>query len=184
MGVTDSTNLLATRTAEEFNAVRGEISDQFNGSLVVTKMPLYEYRELWAEEAGAINSNQAEWSYGNGSTGFVGVPIDAGWEAIEMGFSADGYAATATVTVELVVFLTASNNPANTVASLSLADSTDGGGATNHAWKHEVLSVPKAIPAGPLGFYTRSVSGTISDARVYARMRRQIGEYVTGVQIA
>jgi len=177
----------SSRTADVVQAIGADIKALQNsviGQVSVTKAPLYEYREIWAEENAAISSNQAEWSYGNGSTGPVGIPIDAGWECIEMGFNADIYTAAATATVELVVYPTDSISSATTVASISLANSTDGGGATNHAWKHEVLSTPTAIPSGPLGFYTRSVSGTVSDARIYARMRRQIGEYVTGVQIA
>ena len=32
--------------------------------LTVDKLPLYEYRELWAEEGGPANADSAEWSYG------------------------------------------------------------------------------------------------------------------------
>jgi len=172
MSVEGGINGLAIRIANQFRAL---------SSPAVTTAPLYEYRELWAEEAGALGNNTAEWSYGNGATGYMGIPIDAGWEVIELAFNADTYAATATVTIELMSYLTASNSSANTVASLSLTSATDGGGGTNNAWKHEVLSTPISVPAGPVGFLTRSVSGTISDARVYARMRRKIGDYVTGL---
>ena len=39
--------------------------------LNVVKEPLYETREMWAEENAAISTNQAEWAYGNGAVGFI-----------------------------------------------------------------------------------------------------------------
>ena len=122
--------------------------------------PLYEYRELWAEENGAIANNSAEWSFGNGATGYIGLPFDAGWEVVELGFNADTYPATGTVTIELSSYNTPSNAAGNAIASLSLANSTDGGGATNNAYKHEVLTTPQSVPVGLVGFLTRTVTGT------------------------
>ena len=178
-----------TTGAIETGKIRLKIGAGLNrladGTVVATaaivKSPLYEYREIWAEEGGGLNANSAEWSYGNGAVGFMGLPIDDGWEVVELGFNADTYAATSTVTIDLMSYNTPSNAAGNTIASLSLADATDGGGATNNAYKHEVLDTPEPVPGGVIGFLTRSVTGTISDVRAYARLRRQSGEYVSDV---
>lgn len=149
----------------------------------VTKLPLYEYRDIWAEEGGGLNGNNAEWSYGNGAVGFMGLVIDAGWEAIDMYFQADTYAATASVQVDLMSYITPSNAAGNTIASINLANAADGGGGTDNAYKYDQLATPAAVPAGPIGFITRGLSGNVSDARVGARLRRQIGEYVSDVTV-
>lgn len=156
------------------------------GSLVVTKEPLYEYRDIWAEESGGTTANSAEWSFGNGATGFMGLPIDAGWEVFALYFHADTYPATATIQVDLMNYgNTPSSAAANTIASIALVSSTDGGGATNNAYKFEVLAAPVEIAVTGnttvVGFITRGETGAISDARVGARLRRQIGECVTDV---
>ncbi len=149
--------------------------------LIVSKLPLYEYKELWAEESAGLNNNSAEWSFGNGAAGFIGIPIGEGWEVVEMGFHADNFQAAATVTVELVDFTTPSTAAA-VISSISLSNSTDGGGTTNNAYK--LISLNQPIPSGAvLGFRTTGLTGAISDARVYARFRRQIGEYISEVQI-
>lgn len=147
----------------------------------VTKLPLYEYREIWAEESGGLTNNSSEWSYGNGATGFMGLVVDEGWEAVAMYFHADTYAATTSIQVDLMSYVTASNAAANTIASISLANASDGGGTTDNAFKYETFGTPAPVPAGPIGFLTRSLVGTASDGRVGARLRRQIGEYVSEV---
>ena len=162
-----------------------EISDI--PGILVTKQPLYEYKEIWAEESGGANANNSEWSFGNGATGFMGLPIDAGWEVIQMGFMADTYAATATIQVDLMNYgNVASNAGANTIASIDLASATDGGGTTNNAYKMVDIS-PTPIPvigtATVIGFITRGLSGSVSDSRVLARLRRQVGEYVSEVTL-
>lgn len=163
----------------------GVISVDLSGvSLVVTKLPMYEYRDVWAEESGAINAGSAEWSFGNGATGFMGLPVDAGWEIVALGFHADTYAATATVQVDAVSYNTPSNAAANTLASISLSSATDGQGDTNNAHKFENLAAPVPVPPGVVGFITRTAAGNISDARVYARLRRQVGDYVSDVSVA
>lgn len=159
-----------------------------NVGLTVTKAVVYEYRDIWAEEGGGMNADNAEWSFGNGATGFMGLPIDAGWEVEAMYFQADTYAATASVRVDLMNYGdTPSNAVANTIASVSLASSTDGGGATNNGYKYAPISPPVAIPvtgaSTVIGFITRTLAGAISDARVGARLRRPIGEFVTEVSV-
>jgi len=153
--------------------------------LVVTKLPLFEYRDIWAEESGATTANSSEWSFGNGATGFIGLPFDGdAWELTGMYFHADTYPATATIQVDLMNYGNVpSNAAANTIASINLTSSTDGGGNTNNAYKYEVFTPPVSIPDNALvGFITRDETGAISDARVGARLRRQIGEYVSGVE--
>ena len=59
-----------------------------------------------------------------------GLPIDAGWEVEAMYFQADTYPATATVQVDLMNYgNTPSNAAANTITSITLSSSTDGGGS-------------------------------------------------------
>lgn len=155
-------------------------------TLLVVKQPLYEYRDVWAEEGGVLNNNSAQWSYGNGATGFMGLPImDDGWEVTHMYFHADTYAANTAVEVALCDYTTPSNAAANILATIALSNSVDGFGATNNAAKYVELSpyVPVPNPA-ILGFRTISRVGTASDVRVGVRLRRQIGEYVSDVSIA
>lgn len=158
-------------------------------TLVLAKQDLFEYRDIWAEEGGAIASNTSEWSYGNGATGFMGLVVDEGWEVVSMYFQADTYAATATAQVDLMDYgNTPSNAAGNTIASISLNSSTDGGGATNNGYK--IVSYANSIPvpvtgaSTVIGFLTRIVTGTISDVRVGARLRRKVGEYVSDVTLA
>lgn len=158
------------------------------GTLTVTKSDLYEYRDIWAEESGGADANNSEWSFGNGATGFMGLPIEAGWEVTSMYFHADTYPATGTIRVDLMNYgNTPSNAAANTIASISLSSSADGGGATNNAYKYESYATPIPVPTTGgvtvIGFITRTVTGTISDERVGARLRRKIGEYVSDVTL-
>lgn len=166
----------------------GKTTYNLTVDLSVTKVPMYEYRDIWAEESGATNAGSAEWSFGNGATGYMGLPIDAGWEVEAMYFQADTYAATATIQVDLMDYgNTPSNAAANTITSISLSSAIDGGGATNNGYKYEVLTSPVPIPVNGtstvLGFITRTETGNISDARVGARLRRKVADVVTDVSI-
>lgn len=158
-------------------------------NVTATKLDLFEYRDIWAEESAATTAGSAEWSFGNGAVGFMGLPIDAGWEVEAMYFHADSYSATGTIQVDLMNYgNTPSNAAANTITSISLANSTDGGGTTNNGYKYEVLATPIQIPvtgtSTVIGFITRGKTGTVSDARVGARLRRKIGEYVSDITLA
>lgn len=161
-----------------------ELENTENCKITVSKKPIYETRDIWAEEGGAVDAVISEWSFGNGATGFMGLPIDDGWEVIAMGFMADTYAATATVTVDLMNYGgIASNSAANTITDISLTSATDGGGVVNNARKYVDLSAnPVIVPSNAiLGFITRAETGTISDARVYARLRRQVGTCINEI---
>ena len=185
MSESDNTDLLAARVRNEFNAVRSEIASiPGGGSLNVTTAPYYEYREIWAEENGGMATGQSsEWSYGNGATGYIGIPFDAGWEVFQMYFNADTMAATSIANVDLMSYVTPSNAAANTIIAFTISAADDGGGTTNNAWKVQNYT-PVLVPEGPVGFNTRSSSGgTITDVRVGCRFRRKIGDYVTGVTI-
>jgi len=150
--------------------------------LAVEEKPLYEHREMWAEENAAISSNQPEYSYGNGATSYIGLPFDSGWEVIELGINADVFAASAIVTIDLMSYNTPSSDTSNTIDSFTIDSSADGGGTTNNAYKHHLVPTPVPVPAGLVGFLTRSVTGgTVSDVRVWARFRRQVGTYLAPV---
>lgn len=157
-----------------------------NQKLVLTKLPLYEYRHLWAEESGRLSNNSAQWSYGNGATGFMGLAlVGEGWEIVEIGFMADTYPATATLEVGVCDYLIApSNAAANVLATISVSSSTDGFGDTNNVAKVEAVNPPVPVNSQAIvGFRTLSVTGNISDARVTATLRRKIGDYITEVEL-
>ena len=165
-----------------------ETNEPLEGTLQVTKSDLYEYRDIWSEESGGTNANNAEWSFGNGAVGYMGLPIDEGWEVDAMYFMADTYEATATIEVDLMNYgNVASNAAANTIARIALTSSTDGGGTTNNAYKYEKQTTPIPINVTDgstvIGFITRAETGNISDARVGARLRRKVGDYVSSVTI-
>ena len=159
------------------------------GTLTVTKEDLFEYREIWAEENGTISSNQAEWSYGNGAVGWIGIPHDAkdNWEVFAMYLNADTFAAGSSARVSVRQFETGSNTTAHKIADITLDDTTNDG-VVNHAFFYEEFSTPIPLPypttSAPIGFYTETVTGSVSDVRVGVRLRRKIGEYVSDVTLA
>jgi len=158
-------------------------------SVVTETVSVYEYRDIWAEESSALTNGSAEWSFGNGATGFMGLPIDDGWEVEAMYFQADTYASQTRIQVDLMDYGNVpSNAAANTITSISLASATDGGGAVNNAYKYDKLTTPVAIPTNGgvtvIGFITRSLAGAASDARVGARLRRKVADVVTSVTIS
>lgn len=166
---------------QQIKTLQDALGDLQNPTLDITYKPVYEYRDIWAEESGGTNPNNAQWSFGNGATGYIGLPIDAGWEVIQLGFHADTYPSTATIQIDLMSYNTPSLAAANTIASVSLTSATDGGGTINNAYK--LADVSAVVPAGVVGFITRGATGNISDARVYARLRRQVGTCVEDVSV-
>lgn len=44
---------------------------------------------IWAEENGGIANNQNEWSFGNGATGFIGIPLGINCELFALSINAD-----------------------------------------------------------------------------------------------
>lgn len=151
-------------------------------SLSIEKEDLYEYMDIWAEESGQTTANSAEWSYGNGATGFIGIPMEEGWELIQLKLHADTFAAFSVLTVDAMAYPLSSpgNAIANTISTISINGSTDGGGSTNNAFK--ILDItPVPVPTCIFGFITRTSTGNSSDVRVAARLRRKSGEYVSNV---
>lgn len=167
----------------------GKTTFDLSASLATEVKELYEYRDIWAEESGGLTANSAEWSFGNGATGFMGLPIDSGWQVEAMYFQADTYPATATVTIDLMDYGSSApgSAAANTLASLTMSSSTDGGGATNNGYKYEVLATPVDIPvvgnSTVIGFITRGLTGAISDARIGVRLRRSVGSFLVAASV-
>ena len=182
----DFGNIVANRVKLKIGA---GLARQIDGTIVtlppaitVTKSPTYEYMDIWAEEAGAIQLNQSEWSFGNGATGFIGLPVDEDWEVTAMSFHSDIWAAASSIEVHLVDFQGTPTATSPVISTISVTNAGDG--ENNNAYLHEVLPVPVAVPDNAvLGFRTGNISGTISDGRVAARLRRQTGEHVTGVLV-
>jgi len=155
--------------------------------VTVIKLPLYEYRDIWAEEGSTLTANSAEWSFGNGSTGFIGLPIDKGWEVEAMYFHADSFSANAVTVVDLINYGdTPSNAAGNTISSIIIKSATDGGGQVNNGYKYQTFDTPVPIPvtgeSTVIGFITRQYTASIGDARVGARLRRKIGEYISDIK--
>lgn len=159
-------------------------------ALVLSKVAVYEYRDIWAEERTGASGNSGQWSFGDSAVGFFGLPVDAGWQVEALYFNADSYAANATVNVDLMNYgLNPTNAAANTLATISLAGATDGGGQINNAFKYRKLPVPVAIPTGAsgatlIGFITRATTGAVTNMRVGARLRRKVGDFVTNVTLS
>lgn len=159
------------------------------GALSLTKLAVHEYRDIWAEERLNPNTSTPQWSFGDGTTGFVGLVIDAGWEVEAMYFHADVFPVTGQISVDLMNYGgTPTNAAVNTLANIALVNAADGGGQTNNAFKYKKLTAPVAVPtavsgATVIGFTTRSFSGPISNMRVGARLRRKVGDFVTNVTL-
>lgn len=163
-------------------AKRVKTLESETAQLNITSMPLYEYRDIWAEEGSALSNNNSQWSFGNGAVGFIGLPIDDGWEVTDMYFHADTASATSDVTVHLVDMTTPSN-AAPIISTVTVVDAGDG--VANNAYVYETFATPVAVPAGAvLGFRTGTEVGAFSDARVGARLRREIGTYVSDVTLS
>ena len=123
------------------------------------------YTIIWAEESAAVASNAAEWSYGNGDIGNIGIPLADDWEIYALGFNADASTAGATISFDIVDFTTTTNMVTN------VATPNNFGGTNNYV--SVVDTPPIQIGRGAtLGFRTNTVTGTISSARVAAYLRR------------
>lgn len=122
----------------------------------------YEKIVIWAEENSGLGNNQREWSFGNGATGLIGIPLPEDWEAYAVSFNADQSTNGAQVDIEVI-----------DTATGSVLFPFDATGAANNMVFTEILDTPVNIPAGTsIGFRTDNVSGTVSDARVAVWLRR------------
>lgn len=151
-----------------------------NGTLGLTTMPLYEYSDNWAEESGAISNNNSQWSWGNGDTGNIGLPMGDGWEIYEDYIQADaGGSAVETLSIEVVDRQTVAAGVAFHTFEIIGA----GNGQDNNAHIiNDLRAAAVAVPDGAVvGFRTLTEVGTWASARVGIRLRRQIGTYVSNV---
>ncbi len=147
-----------------------------NSTGTIVAVPLntqisYEYRDIWAEESGAATNNNTQWSFGNGATGIIGLPVGNNWEVTEMYFQADsGGSAAESISVEMIDIQT--GTPAN-VSTISVTGAGDG--QDDNAHLITTYGTPITVPDGAvLGFRTVSEVGAYIDMRVGARLRRQL----------
>lgn len=150
-------------------------------TLLVTTQPLYEYREIWAEESGAISNNSTQWSYGNGDVGAIGIPVTSGWEITEGYIQSDfGGAPTESLSIIIEDF-----RPSTAGTNLGTFQITAAGNGQNeNASFTQVFTTPIIVPDNAvIGFRTQTEIGTWSSTRVGVRLRRQIGTYVSSVSL-
>ena len=107
---------------------------------------------IWAEENAGLANGQAEWSFGNGATGFIGVPMGIDCELFAISLNADAPGTSVTIDIQRdgAVVATPSfsaNNQVNTISA-----------------------VPFSL-GQLLSFQTNTVTGTWTDVRVVAWMR-------------
>ena len=140
-----------------------EQNDGGNETLEVTVSGLttgsFKYQQIiWAEENAALGNGQREWSFGNGATGNIGMPVFTDAEIVGLVYNADT-AGDATTEVEVHVngsSVGASIVPGNGVESATASFS------------------PVAVSAGDLiGFFTITAGGA-SDVRIGAVLEYSI----------
>lgn len=125
----------------------------------------YEKIVIWAEESVGISTNATEWSYGNGATGIIGIPLVEDWEIYGFSFHANTAGAGASVSISIMDFINASYTILTTVNTVNQ-------GQTNN-YSFAATIAPVAAPQGTvLGFRTATVSGSISNARCAVWLRR------------
>lgn len=123
----------------------------------------YEKIVIWAEENGGLANNQLEWSFGNGATGRIGIPLPEAWEAYAVSFNADTNGGSDSVLMAVI--------DSNTNTNLFTFTAT---GNTNNMVYTEILTTPVAIPVGTsIGFRTITETGNVTDARVAVFLRRR-----------
>lgn len=141
-------------------------SDGTNWEQISTNKIAYEKIVIWAEEASDLASNQMEWSFANGDTGFIGIPLPEDWEAYAVSFHADNTSNASNTMLMAVVNI--SGNGAFTEFFRFTAS-----GANDNLAYTEILTTPVAIPAGTtLGFRSITETGNINSARVAVWLRR------------
>lgn len=134
--------------------------------------PRFEYRTFWAEESGALGSNQGEWSWGNGGTGAKGLPVGTGWMITEMSLHLDTITPNTLIQVDLVDWRDTAVADAVVIASLFL-DQTVDGFAANNAAKLQLFNPFPPVPDDAIvGFLTRTVTGSANDGIASCTMRR------------
>lgn len=112
----------------------------------------YSVFPIWAEESGALSNNNTQWSYGNGATGTIGIPMPT-CEVFAMSFEAD--VAGTSVSIDVT-----SNNVVVATEPFT--------GASGY----NTLATPVSFAEGDvLGFRTNTEVGAYSDCRAVAWCR-------------
>lgn len=122
----------------------------------------YEKIAVWAEESTAISTNQQEWSFGNGATGQIGIPLAEDWEIYAIGVHADVATGVATIIVR-------EQNAGVDIPGTSITT------IANQETTISTLTTPIPLSVGNvIGFRTVSVTGgSVSDVRVAVYLRRK-----------
>ena len=130
------------------------------------KVP-YEKIVIWAEESTNLSNNNEQWSYGNGDTGFIGIPLPEDWQAYAVSFHADN-----TRNNNDSVIMAVGEISGNDTFS-ELFRFTASGDTTDNLVHTELLTTPISVPAGTtLGFKTITENGNVNGARVAVWLRR------------
>lgn len=133
----------------------------------------YEYANLHAEYTGTLVVNGNRWSYGGRQYGSKGIRLGARWELLSLSLAVDLFAAASMVEVQLHNWTNADTAAIYDIGGITINGAGDGGGQVNNAHKLYEFPTPIPIPDPSLtGFITRAMTGTVSDAVVYARFRR------------
>lgn len=107
---------------------------------------------IWAEESGGLSNNNAQWSFGNGSTGFIGIPLGIDCELFAIGINATAVGTSVSINVQ--------RNGANVATP-------------NFTANNQVIAIT-AIPYNQgqlLSFETNTEIGAWANVRVVAWMR-------------
>ncbi len=141
-------------------------SDGTNWQQISSSKIAYEKVVIWAEEASDLSNNSMEWSFANGDTGFIGIPLPEAWEAYAVSFHADNTSNGSNTMLMAVVDI--SGNSTFTEFFRFTAS-----GANDNLSYTEILTTPVTIPAGTtLGFRSITETGDINSARVAVWLRR------------
>ena len=149
-------------------------------TLNTATLPVYAYKTIWAEEGGGGANANYQWSYGNGATGLIGIPVGDGWEITGMFFQADTFPANGQLSVNIVNM---KNTPV-VLGVIQLSSATDGGGQTNNASKYVELATPIVVPDDAvIGFQTNTEVGATGDMRVGVDLRKEVGQYINSITL-
>jgi hypothetical protein len=140
-----------------------------------TGQPIYEKIIIWAEENGAISNNNPEFSFGNGATGNIGIPIVDDWELYALVVNADVNNAGSNVTIDVMDWTTSD-------VLLTQNVPNNNGAVNNYVGIIKGLNIP-VVEGTTLGFRTNTETGAISDVRAGAWLRREIGNFITAVEL-
>ncbi len=139
-----------TNTGDTYKKESGSWVYKYNTIGTVT--PSREFM-IWAEENAGLADNSDEWSFGNGSTGAIGITMPYSGVITAMSFQADS-AGTSSCNVEVHINHTSVNQ------SITIP--------TGNTTGYTTFGTPVTFNAGDvLGFYT-VLGGSVSDARIAA----------------